>query len=68
MENGELLKDIHEKVSLIQTQVAVIDEKVTANGKSVSDHESRLRSIEKKIYVVSGAAAVMGWLAGKVWK
>lgn len=68
MENWELLQDIHDKVSGIGETVARLDEKMTVVGKASTDHETRLRSIEKKIYVFSGASAVVGWLAGRMWK
>lgn len=68
MENGQLIQEIWEKVSSIDTRIAVIDEKLTSTMESTSDHETRLRSIEKKIYVFSGASAIVGWLAGRMWK
>lgn len=68
MDNGELLREIYTKVSKIETDLARVDEKVTQNGKSLADHEGRLRSVEKKVYIVSGAGAAIGWLASRFLK
>lgn len=69
MENGDLIKEIHEKVGLIQTDIAVIKsdnrtlkESVT---KQLDDHEKRLRGGEKKMYTLSGIAGGLSYLLSK---
>jgi hypothetical protein len=54
--------DHSDRLARIETKLDLI---VTALTKSLDDHEARIRLVEKKVYWFSGAAAVVGALAGK---
>jgi hypothetical protein len=54
--------DHADRLARIETKLDLI---VVALTKSLDDHEDRIRSVEKKVYWFSGAAAVVGALAGK---
>jgi hypothetical protein len=68
MENGQLLQDIWEKVSSIDSQVAVLGTKLDASIEDTEDHELRLRAVEKKVWWVAGAGAVGAWIMSRMWR
>lgn len=66
MGNEELLQAIYDKVSSTETKVAVIEERLSSVADNTNDHEKRLRSVEKKVWLVTGTGIGISWLIQKV--
>lgn len=53
-------------------QVERLNEKIPSHidwvERNIKDHEMRLRSVEKKLWAVAGAAGVMGAIATTIWQ
>lgn len=60
----DLLITLHEQVKGIRSDIRDIKDNVKSQ---VDDHETRMRSVERKQYLLSGAAALLGVLAPYVW-
>lgn len=62
LQNGELLREIYDKVSEMHGDMKVLKEQVAGeNGviKITKDHERRIRDNEKFIWKILGVAAVI---------
>jgi len=68
MTDTEKLDAIFQKQNEIHTCVKVIETKVQVIGDTVKDHETRIRSIDKKIWTGAGIAtaiaSALGWWFG----
>lgn len=53
-------------------QVERLNEKIPSHidwvERNIKDHEMRLRSVERKLWAVAGAAGVMGAIASTIWQ
>lgn len=62
------LRATHDEVKSVSQQMAsltdTVGNKIANLERSASDHEKRLRDVEKRIYRYAGAAAVIGVVGG----
>lgn len=49
---------------LIETQLALIDQKVTQLLTQDNDHEARIRKLERMVWIATGFAAAIGSAVG----
>lgn len=56
------LREVYDLVVEVKDSVAV----VPAHAKALDDHETRIRALERKVWLVAGAAAVAGGLLGNL--
>ena len=71
LQNGELLRDVYDKVNEIHRDMSVMKEQVAGdNGviTIVKDHERRIRENEKFIWKVFGVAIVIAIAAPLIIK
>jgi len=54
------------KLEGIDGKLVNIETKIDSLAKESTDHESRIRKLEKTIYYATGAAAVLGGVIGNV--
>lgn len=57
------LREVYDLVVEVKDSVAV----VPAHGKTLDDHETRIRSLERKVWLAAGAAAVIGGTVGNLF-
>ena len=65
----EEARAIHEMAIVVNDMRVVlsrVDQKLTDLGLSLSDHETRLRALERTKWLMVGAAAAAGGAAGKL--
>ncbi|WP_424936661.1 MULTISPECIES: hypothetical protein [Bacteria] len=56
------LREVYDLVTEVRDSVAI----VPSMSDQIKDHETRIRSLERKVWIVAGAAAVIGGVLGKV--
>jgi hypothetical protein len=57
----ELIKQVERLNEKIPTHIDWVE-------RNIKDHEMRLRNLERRMWVVAGASAVMGAIAASVWR
>lgn len=57
----ELIKQVERLNEKIPTHIDWVE-------RNIKDHEMRLRNLERRMWVVAGAAAVIGALSAGVWQ
>lgn len=57
----ELIKQVERLNEKIPTHVDWVE-------RNIKDHEMRLRALERRMWVVAGASAVIGAIAASVWQ
>jgi len=57
----ELIKQVERLNEKIPTHVDWVE-------RNIKDHEMRIRSIERKMWIVAGASAVIGSIAATLWR
>jgi hypothetical protein len=57
----ELIKQVERLNEKIPTHVDWVE-------KNLKDHETRIRNLERKVWIVAGASAVLGSIAAAVWQ
>jgi len=65
----ELGKRVEERHAILESRIADLEKRNEARGyvfESFKDHESRLRSLERKIWILAGAATTAGGTASAV--
>lgn len=67
------IADLYRELTGMRTDMAsalmklsVIDDRATINGQTLSDHEMRIRNLEKFRYTLAGLSVVGGILAGAI--
>lgn len=58
----ELLLEVRNDVKLLMEKMGIVD----FQGDQIKDHESRIRSLERKVYILATAAAVGGGSAATI--
>lgn len=62
IQNGELLKEIYDKVNEIKVDVGVLVTRSDTVDKTLDRHESELDWLKKKILPIMGGAIVIAYL------
>jgi len=57
----ELIKQVERLNEKIPTHVDWVE-------RNIKDHEMRIRNLERKVWLVAGASAVIGSIAAAVWQ
>ena len=57
----ELIKQVERIKKKIPTHVDWVE-------RNIKDHELRIRNLERKVWIVAGASAVLGSIAAAVWQ
>ena len=57
----ELIKQVERLNEKIPTHIDWVE-------RNIKDHEMRLRNLEKRMWVVAGASAVIGAIAASLWQ
>jgi hypothetical protein len=57
----ELIKQVERLNEKIPTHVDWVE-------RNIKDHEMRIRNLERKVWLVAGASAVIGSIAAAVWR
>jgi hypothetical protein len=57
----ELIKQVERLNEKIPTHIDWVE-------RNIKDHEMRLRNLERRMWVVAGASAVIGAIAASVWQ
>jgi hypothetical protein len=57
----ELIKQVERLNEKIPTHVDWVE-------RNIKDHEMRIRNLERKVWLVAGASAVLGSIAAAVWQ
>jgi hypothetical protein len=57
----ELIKQVERLNEKIPTHVDWVEQ-------NIKDHEMRIRNLERKVWLVAGASAVIGSIAAAVWQ
>ena len=57
----ELIKQVERLNEKIPTHVDWVE-------RNIKDHELRIRNLERKVWIVAGASAVIGSIAAAVWQ
>jgi hypothetical protein len=57
----ELIKQVERLNEKIPTHIDWVE-------RNIKDHEMRLRNLERRMWAVAGASAVMGAIAASVWQ
>ncbi len=65
-EDSKKLDTIVDAVHSIDVRLAGMDSKLDVLGLTSSDHETRMRVIERRLWMLAGAAAAVGSAGGSV--
>ena len=57
----ELIKQVERLNEKIPTHIDWVE-------RNIKDHELRIRNLERKVWIVAGASAVIGSIAAAVWR
>jgi len=57
----ELIKQVERLNEKLPTHVDWVE-------RNIKDHEMRIRNLERKVWLVAGASAVIGSIAAAVWR
>lgn len=57
----ELIKQVERLNEKIPTHIDWVE-------RNIKDHEMRLRMLERRMWIVAGAAAVIGTIAASIWQ
>jgi hypothetical protein len=57
----ELIKQVERLNEKLPTHVDWVE-------RNIKDHEMRIRNLERKVWIVAGASAVIGSIAAAVWQ
>jgi hypothetical protein len=57
----ELIKQVERLNEKLPTHVDWVE-------RNIKDHEMRIRNLERKVWIVAGASAVIGSIAAAVWR
>lgn len=58
------LREVYDLLVAVRDDVTAL--KASGTAKAVADHEDRIRSLERKVWIAAGAAAVIGGLFGNI--
>lgn len=57
-------KEVFDKLSILERKVDKLSAKFDALEEKSDDHESRIRSLERKVWTAMGGGGVLGAVAG----
>jgi hypothetical protein len=55
------IREIYDKVQEISTKMDVLATRFHAGEQKAEDHESRIRALERRVWVATGSSAMLAW-------